>query len=87
MIISVDVIRQLLPPHIGLPGLWLQDEQAPRTEMFVDPFEEALEAAVSPVQVNPLTNAQAQDHVILWPLRHKKIVVVQDIICLDEGHI
>lgn len=20
--------RQLLPPHVGLPGLWLQDEQA-----------------------------------------------------------
>lgn len=55
--------------------------------MSVDPFKEALQATVSPVQVNPLTNAQAKDHIILWPLRQKKIIVVQDIIGLDEGHI
>lgn len=44
--------------------------------MSVDPFKEALEATVSPVQVNPLTDAQAQDHIILRSLRHEKIIVV-----------
>lgn len=74
--------RQLLPPHIGLPGLWLQNEHASRTEMFVDSLEEPHEATVSPVQVNPFGNAQAQDHVVLWTLSQKKIIVLQYIIGL-----
>lgn len=87
MKIPADIIRQLLPPHVGLPGLRLQDEHASRTEMSVDSLEEPLEAAVSPIQVNPFGDAQAHDHVVLWPLSQKKIIVVQYIIGLDEGHI
>lgn len=34
--------RQLLPPHIGLPGLRLQDEHASRAEMSVGSLEEPL---------------------------------------------
>lgn len=33
---------QLLPPHIGFPGLRFQDKHASRTEMSVDPLEETL---------------------------------------------
>lgn len=52
--------------------------------MSVDSFEEPLEATVSPVQVNPFGNAETQDHVILWPLSQKKIIVLQNIIGLRE---
>lgn len=52
--------------------------------MSVDPLEETLEATVSPVQVNPFGNTQAQDHVVLRPLSHKKIVILQNIIGLKE---
>lgn len=76
--------RQLLPPHIGLPGLWLQDEHASWAEMSVDSLEEPLEATVSPVQMNPFGNAQAHDHVVLWPLSQKKIIILQYIIGLKE---
>lgn len=76
--------RKLLPPHVGLPGLWLQDEHASRTEMSVDSLEEPLEATVPPVQVNPFGNAQAHDHVVLWPLSQKKIIVLQYVIGLKE---
>lgn len=87
MIIPANIIRQLLPPHIRLPGLRLQDEHAPGTEMSVDSFEEPLEAAVTPVQVNPFGNAQAHDHIVLRPLSQKKIIVLQDIIGLDKRHV
>lgn len=52
--------------------------------MSVDSLEEPLEATVSPVQVNPFGNAQAHDHVVLWPLSQKKIIALQDIIGLKE---
>jgi len=52
--------------------------------MSVNSLEEPLETTVSPVQVNPFGNAEAQYHVILWPLGQKKIIVVQYIIGLKE---
>jgi len=76
--------RELLPPHVGVPGLRLQDEDAPGAEVAVDPLEEPLEAAVAPVQVDPLGDAQAHDDVILRPLGHQKIIVLQDVIGLKE---
>lgn len=83
-IVLTVLYRQLLPPHIGLPGLRLQDEHASRAEMSVDSFEEPLQATVSPVQVNPFGNTQAHDHVILWPLSQKKIIILQYIIGLKK---
>lgn len=52
--------------------------------MSVGSLEETLEATVSPVQVNPFGNTQAQDHVILRPLSQKEIVILQNIIGLKE---
>lgn len=52
--------------------------------MSVNSLEEPLEATVSPVQVHPFGNAQAHDHVVLWPLSQKKIIVLQDIIGLKS---
>lgn len=52
--------------------------------MSVDSLEEPLEATVSPVQVNPFGNAQAHDHIVLWPLSQKKIIVLQYVIGLKE---
>lgn len=63
--------RQLLPPHVRLPGLWLQNEHASWPEVSVDSLKEPLEATVSPVQMNPFGNTQAHDHVVLWPLSQK----------------
>lgn len=52
--------------------------------MSVDSIEEPFEATVPPVQVNPFGNAQAQNHVVLRPLSHKQIVILQDVIGLKE---
>ena len=52
--------------------------------MSVDSLEEPLEASVSPVQVNPLGNAQAKDYVILRPLSQKQIITLQYVIGLKE---
>lgn len=52
--------------------------------MSVDSLEEPFEATVPPVQVNPFGDTQAQDHVVLWPLSQKKIIVLQYIIGLME---
>ena len=52
--------------------------------MSVDSLEEPLETTVSPVQVNPFGEAQAHDHVVLWPLSQKKIIVLQYIIGLQR---
>lgn len=79
--------RQPLPPHIGLPGLWFKDKHASRMKMSVDPLEEPLETTVSPIQVNPFGNTQAQDHVVLWPLSQEKIIVLQYIIGLKRGKV
>lgn len=50
--------------------------------MSVDSLEKSLEATVPPVQVNPLGNTQAQDHVVLWPLSHKQVVILKYVIGL-----
>lgn len=74
--------RQILPPTVGGPLLWLQDEPTSRAEVSVYPVEEALEAGVSPIQVDPLGNTEAQDYVILWPLGQQQRVTLQDIVPL-----
>lgn len=76
--------RQLLSPDVGLPGLGLEDEHASGTEMSIDPLEEPLEAAVPPVEVNPFGDAQAHDHVVLRPLSHEQVVVLQNIVGLQD---
>lgn len=50
--------------------------------MSVDSLKEAFEAAVPPVQVNPLGDAQAQDDVILLSLSQQEAIVLQHIIGL-----
>lgn len=50
--------------------------------MFVDSLKEAFEAAVPPVQVNPLGDAQAQDYVILLSLSQQEAIILQHIIGL-----
>lgn len=54
------------------------------TEMSVDPLKEPLEATVSPVQVDPFSDAQTQNHIIFWSLCQKKIIALQYIISLKE---
>ena len=53
--------------------------------MSVDPFEEPLEPAVSPVEVNPFGDAETQDDVILRPLSHEEMIVLQNIVGLKGG--
>lgn len=50
--------------------------------MSVNPFEEPFEAIVSPVQVNPFGDAQAQNHIILLSLSQQEVIILQDIIGL-----
>lgn len=76
--------RQFLPPHVGLPGLRLQDEQASWAQMSVNSLKEPFEATVSPVQVNPFGDAQAQDHVILLLLSQQQVIIIQYIIGLKK---
>lgn len=52
--------------------------------MFVGSSEETFEAFVSPVQVNPFGDTQAENDVVLLPLSQQQIVVVQDVICLSK---
>lgn len=52
--------------------------------MSVDSLKEAFEAAVPPVQVNPLGDAQAQDDVVLLSLSQQEAIVLQHIIGLRE---
>lgn len=54
------------------------------TEMSVDPLKEPLEATVAPVQVDPFSDAQTQNHIIFWSLCQKKIIALQYIISLKE---
>lgn len=51
--------------------------------MSVSSLEEPFEAAVSPVQVNPFGDAQAQDHVVLLPLRQQQVIIIQYIVGLE----
>lgn len=53
--------------------------------MSVHSLKEAFEAAVPPVQVNPLGDAQAQDYVILLSLSQQEAIVLQHIIGLRES--
>lgn len=81
---SSTTYRQLLPPHVGLPGLWLQDEEASWAQVSVSSLEEPFEAAVSPVQVNPFGDAQAQDHVVLLSLRQQQVIIIQYVVGLEQ---
>lgn len=74
--------REFLPLAVRDPGLRLQDEHASRTQVSEHSVEEALQATVSPVQVDPLGNAEAQDDVILWPLGQQQNITLQDIVPL-----
>lgn len=52
--------------------------------MSVNSLEEPFEAAVSPVQVNPFGDAQAQDHVVLLSLSQQQVIIIQYIIGLKK---
>lgn len=53
--------------------------------MSVNSLKETFEAAVSPVQVNPFGDAQAQDHVILLSLSQQQVIIIQYIIGLKKN--
>lgn len=53
--------------------------------MSVSSLEEPFEAAVSPVQVNPFGDAQAQDHVVLLSLRQQQVIIIQYIVGLEQN--
>lgn len=50
--------------------------------MSVDPAEHPLQPLISPVQVHPFGEAEAEHHVILWPLGVHQLISVQDIVTL-----
>lgn len=52
--------------------------------MSVNSLKESFEAIVSPVQVNPFGDAQAQDHVVLFSLSQQQVIILQYIIGLKE---
>lgn len=52
--------------------------------MSVNSLKETFEAAVSPVQVNPFGNTQAQDHVIFLSLSQQQVIIIQYIIGLKK---
>ena len=49
--------------RIGLPRLWLQDKHASGKEQLECACEQALEAIIAPVEMNPLRDAETQDGV------------------------
>lgn len=53
--------------------------------MSVNSLKKPFEAAVSPVQVNPFGDAQAQDHIILLSLSQQQVIIVQYIIGLKKN--
>lgn len=55
--------------------------------MSVNSLKEPFEATVSPVQVNPFGDAQAQDHVILLLLSQQQVIIIQYIIGLKKKKI
>lgn len=60
----------------------LQDQNTARAEVLVDPAEHALQPLVTPVQVHPLGEAEAEHHIILRSLSIHQLVSVQDIVTL-----
>lgn len=60
----------------------LQDQNPPRAQMSVDPAEHSLQPLISPVQVHPLGEAEAEHHIILWALGIHQLISVQDIVTL-----
>lgn len=60
----------------------LQDQNAPRSQMPVDPAEHSLQPLITPVQVHPLGEAEAEHHIILRSLGIHQLISVQDIVTL-----
>lgn len=60
----------------------LQDQNAPRAQMSVDPAEHSLQPLITPVQVHPLGETEAEHHIILRPLGIHQLISVQDIVTL-----
>jgi len=60
--------RELLFLAIRFPRLHFQHQQATRSQLLIHPTECALETNVAVVEMNPLCNAQAENHVILFTL-------------------
>uniref|UniRef100_A0A8I5ZNP1 Protein phosphatase 1, regulatory subunit 35 n=1 Tax=Rattus norvegicus TaxID=10116 RepID=A0A8I5ZNP1_RAT len=71
-----------LSPAVGRPRLGLQDQNAPRSQMPVDPAEHSLQPLITPVQVHPLGEAEAEHHIILRSLGIHQLISVQDIVTL-----
>lgn len=60
----------------------LQDQNTPRAQVPVDPAEHSLQPLITPVQVHPLGEAEAEHHIILRSLGIHQLISVQDIVTL-----
>lgn len=60
----------------------LQDQNTPRAQVPVDAAEHSLQPLITPVQVHPLGEAEAQHHIILRSLGIHQLISVQDIVTL-----
>lgn len=54
-------------------------------QVAVDALEEALQPLISPVEVNPLGEAEAQDDVVFWLLSFQQLISFQHIVALWKG--
>ena len=50
--------------------------------MSVGPAEEALQAGVAPVQVDPLSDTETEDHIVLLLLWEQQLVRLENIVSL-----
>lgn len=60
----------------------LQDQDAPRAEVQIDPAKHALQPLVSPVEMHPLGEAEAEHHIILRFLGLHQLISIQHIVTL-----
>lgn len=81
-VVLIDCFCERLSPAVGGPWLGLQDQNAPRSQMPVDPAEHSLQPVITPVQVHPLGEAEAEHHIILRSLGIHQLISVQDIVTL-----
>ncbi len=72
----------MLLPGVGLEGLGLQDEHPPRAKVVVDLPEESLDPGVSPVEVDPLGETEAQDDIVFWLDGGDRVFTLWEVVCL-----
>lgn len=84
-VVLIDCFCERLSPAVGRPRLGLQDQNAPRSQMPVDPAEHSLQPLITPVQVHPLGEAEAEHHIILRSLGIHQLISVQDIVTRRRG--